>query len=295
MNEMEPLDKYVQQYFDAWNQRDADAVLATFAADGTYCDPASGGRLRGEALKGYMTGLWAAFPDLWFEIASAGAAGPDLMAAQWIMRGTNTGSMMGLPPTGKSVTVSGADFIRVAGGKIQSVDGYFDSRAVPEQLGLQVLVQPKEIGPFTFGNATRGWGGKNVKPGAFSITVLEARSPEEIQAIERKSPGLVEDMLAMKGFLAFVGVTVGSRMMTISAWESAKDPRQMLTGGRHADAMKQFFGTELAAGGFTSVWVPDRINARWVRCGACQRMADHERSAGTCSCGTKLPDPLPYW
>jgi hypothetical protein len=99
----------------------------------------------------------------------------------------------------------------------------------------------------------------------------------------------------MNGFLGFVGVTVGSRMMTISAWESAKDPRQLLTGGVHADAMKKFFGTELAAGGFTSVWVPDRINTRWVRCSGCHRMADHERSAGTCSCGAKLPDPLPYW
>ena len=284
-----------QQYFDAWNRRDADAVLATFTADGTYCDPASGGRLRGEALKGYMNGLWAAFPDLSFEIASKGLAGENLVAAQWIMRGTNTGSMMGLPPTGKSVTVSGADFIRVAGGKIQTVDGYFDSRAVPEQLGLQVLVQPKEIGPFAFGNATRGWGGKNVKPGAFSITVLEARSPEEIQAVERQSQGIVEEMLAMNGFLGFVGVTVGKRMMTITAWESAQGPAATARRRRHAEAMKKFFGTELAAGGFTSVWVPDRINARWVRCGACHRMTDHERSAGTCSCGTKLPEPLPYW
>ena len=71
----------------------------------------------------------------------------------------------------------------------------------------------------------------------------------------------------MNGFLGFVGVTVGKRMMTISAWENAKDPRQLLAGGGHADAMKKFFGTELAAGGFTSVWVPDRINTRWVRCG----------------------------
>jgi len=147
MGEMDAL-TCAQQYFDAWNRRDADAVLAMFAADGTYCDPMSGGRLRGEALKGYMNGLLAAFPDLSFEIASAGLAGDKLVAAQWIMHGTNTGSMMGLPPTGKSVTVSGADFIHVTGGKnqepkIQTVDGYFDSRAVPEQLGLQVLVQPK--------------------------------------------------------------------------------------------------------------------------------------------------------
>jgi len=291
---MNPLE-IAQQYFDAWNRRDAAAVLATFTADGTYCDPASGGRLRGEALKGYITGLWAAFPDLSFEIASQGLAGEQLVAAQWIMHGTNTGSMMGLPPTGKSVTVPGADFIRVVGGKIQMVDGYFDSRAVPEQLGLQVLVQPKEIGPFAFGNANRAWTGKNMKPGAFSITVLEARSPDEIQAVQQQSQAILQEMFAMNGFLGFVGATVGSRMMTISAWENPRDPRQLLAGGAHADAMKKFFGTELAAGGFTSVWVPDRINTRWVRCGGCHRMADHERSAGTCSCGAKLPDPLPYW
>jgi predicted ester cyclase len=47
-----------------------------------------------------VNGLWAAFPDLSFEVASAGEAGPGLVAAQWIMRGTNLGSMMGLPPTG---------------------------------------------------------------------------------------------------------------------------------------------------------------------------------------------------
>jgi steroid delta-isomerase-like uncharacterized protein len=310
MGEMEALEPEVlnacaQQYFDAWNRRDADAVLATFAADGTYCDPTSGGRLRGEALKGYMNGLWAAFPDLSFEIASQGLAGDNLVAAQWIMHGTNTGSMMGLPPTGKSVTVSGADFIRVASGqnqeaKIQTVDGYFDSRAVPEQLGLQVLVQPKEIGPFAFGNATRASAGSNmtgkdVKPGAFSITVLEALSPEEIQAVAGQSQGIVQEMLSMNGFLGWVGVTVGQRMMTVTAWENARDPRQLLAGGAHAEAMKKFFGTELASGGFTSVWVPDRINARWVRCDACHRMTDHERSAGTCSCGKKLPEPLAYW
>ena len=291
---MRPLE-IAQQYFDAWNRRDAAAVLKTFSADGTYCDPASGGRLRGEALAGYMNGLWSAFPDLSFEISSAGEAGPDLVVAQWIMRGTNSGSMMGLPPTGKTVVVAGADFIRVADGKIQTVDGYFDSRAVPDQLGLQVLVQPKELGPFVFGNSTRSWSGKNTRPGAFSITVLEARSPEEIQAVTRQSAGVVGEMQAMKGFLGFVGVTVGPRMMTVSAWEDPKDPRQLLAGGAHADSMKAFFGTELASGGFTSVWVPERINTRWVRCGACHRMADHERSAGTCSCGKKLPEPLAYW
>ena len=187
MSEMDALERCAQ-YFDAWNRRHADAVLATFNAEGTYCDPASGGRLRGEALKGYMVGLWSAFPDLSFEIASKGLVGENLVAAQWTMRGINTGSMMGLPPTGKSVTVTGADFILISGGKIQTVDGYFDSRAVPEQLGLQVLVQPKELGPFAFGNATRASNGKNMKPGAFSITVLESRSPGRLGSWSSNPP-----------------------------------------------------------------------------------------------------------
>lgn len=284
-----------QRYFDAWNLRDAEAVLSTFADGGTYCDPSSGGRLKGEALAGYMNGLWAAFPDLSFEITSAGETTPGLVAAQWIMRGTNSGSMMGLPPTGKAVTLSGADFIRVTNGKIETVDGYFDTRALPEQLGLQVVVQPRELGPFAFGTSTRAWAGSSARPGAYSITVLSARSAQEAAAVMEQSRKVTQEMLSMKGFLGFVGVTVADRMMTVSAWESPSDPQQLLRGGQHSTAMKLFFGPEIAAGGVTSVWVPDHIGARWSRCPSCAKMTDHERSGGTCSCGSRLPDPLPYW
>jgi steroid delta-isomerase-like uncharacterized protein len=284
-----------RHYFDAWNSRDAAAALTTFSEAGTYSDPSTGGRLRGEALAGYMNGLWAAFPDLSFEIVSVGEAGPGLVAAQWLMRGTNAGSMMGLPPTGKAVTLAGADFIRVANGKIETVDGYFDTRVLPEQLGLQVVLQPKELGPFTFGTAVRVWGGKNAKPGAYSITALQARSAEDAAGVTEQSRQISMELLSMKGFLGNVGVTVGDRMLTITAWENPGDPRQLLQGGQHAAAMKMFLGTELAAGGVTSVWAPHHIGARWARCIACLKMMDHERSSGSCSCGSRLPDPLPYW
>ena len=96
-----------QRYLDGWTRRDADAVLATLTPDGTYEDPSSRGPVSGEAFRGYMAGLWAAFPDLTFSTESIGEMGPDLVAAQWVMTGTNTGSMMGLPPTGKSVSLRG--------------------------------------------------------------------------------------------------------------------------------------------------------------------------------------------
>lgn len=289
-----PLD-IAQRYFSAWNRRDAAAVLETMGPGGTYSDPTTGGPLSGEAFRTYMNRLFAAFPDLSFEIASAGLAAPDLVAAQWIMRGTNAGSMMGLPPTGKPVVLHGADFIRIADGRIRSVDGYFDSRAVPEQIGLQVVVQPKAIGPFTFGIATRAWGGSAAKPGAFSITALQSRHAADEEAVREQSRQIAAEMLSMKGFIGFLGVTVGDRMLTISAWEEPGDPRQLMRGGQHGEAMKKFFGGELGAAAYTSVFVPERINTMWVRCTGCQKMNDYAARRGTCGCGAALPQPLAYW
>jgi steroid delta-isomerase-like uncharacterized protein len=284
-----------QRYFDAWNRRDASAVLETMGPGGTYSDPQTGGPLSGEPFRDYMNRLFSGFPDVSFELASAGLLAPDFVAAQWIMRGTNTGPMMGLAPTGKPVVVQGADFIRVADGKIGSVEGYFDSRAIPDQLGLQVLVQPKAIGPFTFGRAVRTWGGSTVKPGAFSITALRARDAADEAAVGERSRQIAAELLSVKGFIGLVTAVVGDRMLTISAWEHPEDPRQLMKGGLHADAMKRFFGPELGGGGYTAVFVPERINAMWVRCEGCQKMVDYAAKQGTCACGAALPQPMAYW
>ncbi len=135
-----------QLYFDAWNQRDAAAIVATFADGGTYADPTTPGPLTGAAIGAYAEGLWSAFPDLSFEILSSVQNGDGLLSAEWFMNGTNTGSMSGLPPAGLSVALHGADFIRIEGNKIRSVQGYFDSGGVPRALGLDVIVQPHAIG-----------------------------------------------------------------------------------------------------------------------------------------------------
>jgi steroid delta-isomerase-like uncharacterized protein len=286
-----------QQYFDAWNRHDPAAVLATMAEGGTYADPGTGGPISGQAFAAYMQGFFASFPDVSFSIASTGLAAPDLVAAQWIMRGTNHGSMMGLPPTGKSVELLGADFIRVADGKISSVQGYFDSRSVPEQLGLQVVVQPKAIGPFTFGTAVRTWGGSQATPGAFSVTALRARDAADAAGVATMGRQIATELLGMKGFIGLVTATVGERMLTISAWEHPDDPKQVTKGGTHGAAMKRFWGTAdtLGGGGYTAVCVPERINVMWVRCPSCEKMADHAARQGTCACGAALPDPIPYW
>jgi steroid delta-isomerase-like uncharacterized protein len=291
---MQPVD-VARHYFNAWNRHDPTAILATFAEGGSYSDPTTGGALRGEAIAAYAGGLFAVFPDLSFEIVSAGATDPRTVAAQWVMRGTQSGPMSGLPPSGRAIELPGSDFIVVEGDRIRSVQGYFDQKAFLEQLGLQVIAQPFSIGPAVFGTSSYVPFRSHVKPGAFSLTALQVRSDEEVTQVREISRQITREMAQMPGALSFMGVVIGHRMYTIAAWEDAEQPRQLLMGGAHKEAMAKFFGPEISSGGQTSVWIPERLNALWVRCPACGRMANADAPGGRCRCGEALPEPPPYW
>jgi steroid delta-isomerase-like uncharacterized protein len=285
----------VRRYSQAWIDRDADAILASFGDGGTYQDPATGGPISGEALRAYVEGLWSAFPDLTFAEESIGEIGPDRVASQWVMRGTNTGSLMGLPPTGLPVELRGADVIELDDGRIRSVTGYFDSAQMPRQLGLDVIVQPKELGPFKFGIVGGVQTGKTMEPGAFAITCLHARDEQSAQQIKDASAAAWVDMLGMDGFIGGIGAFIGNRGMTISAWETPEAPRQLLrSSDAHTAAMKEFYDGSLARHGFTSVWTKQRMNPI-VRCDSCGTMNRDPEGERACSCGATLPDAVPFW
>ena len=280
------------RYFDAWNRRDPEAIAAVFADGGTYTDPLVPDGIGPAATAGYAGGLFTAFPDLAFEIESSGTRPDGSVAAQWIMTGTNDGPFQGLPPSGRAVRLPGADVIAVAGDRVRSVVGYFDSAVIPRQLGMQVVVQPARVGPYEFG-VTTYVSASAAEPGAVSLTVLEARSPEEIEEIRDRSRDVVTDLLAAPGFISWLGVVVGERMFTITAWEGPDDPAQLRESPAHAEAMRLFFGPELGRGGQTGVWAPHRLNGMWARCDACGRMVQPDAD-GRCACGAELSQPR-YW
>ena len=279
-----------QRYFDAWNAHDGDAIAATFADGGTYSDPVVS-KLDGRATAQYANGLFATFPDLTFDLSPIGLTGDGIVAAQWLMRGTNTAPFQGLPPTGKEITVPGADFIRLGAEGIESVEGYFDTRALPEQLGLDVIVQPSAIGPFAFGTSAYAASGNGNVPGAFSLTVLEARSEDEKAEVRERSREIVQQLLAMPGFISWVGAVIGNRLYTITAWDSAEAVKQLRKSDAHADAIRRFWA-DLGMGGQTGVWTVDHLNGRLVRCGGCGAMV---RAAETCNCGAPLPAAPAWW
>jgi len=208
-----------RKYLDAWNAHDADAIIKTFAADGTYHDPTTG-EISGDAIGINAKRLWEAFPDLSFEVVTLAAAGAGRVVAEWIMQGTNTAAFQGLPATGRTISLPGVDVIEIGANGIKAVKGYFDTRAIPDQLGLQVLVQPLKVGPFSFGNSIGVQSGKKTKPGAFAITTIwntDAQT-EEIRALTRAT---ATEMLRMDGFIGASFFTV----ITGITWSACCTPR----------------------------------------------------------------------
>ena len=91
--------------------------------------------------------------------------------------------------------------------------------------------------------------------------MLEARSDEEVKQIGEISREIVDEMLKMHGFIGWTGIVIGHRMMTVTAWETPEDSRQMQSGGSHPEGVRKFLGPELASGGMTSVWSSGRFTA----------------------------------
>lgn len=284
-----------QNYFAAWNCHDPPAIVALFSEGGTYRDPVVASELTGSAIADYAGGLFMAFPDLTFEVVSAAPTEGGTVAAQWRMRGTNTGSFAGTPPTGRTVALPGADFITMEAERIRSVQGYFDQKTFVEQVGLQVIVQPYFLGALAFGSSVRMESGKRTKPGAVSLTWMQVRSDEEAQEVRERSVRVIEEMAKMPGFISYASFAVGQRLCTVTAWEDPESPQQLLRGGAHKEAVERTLGPDFSIAFQTGVWVPHHLNSMWVRCTACGRMTDFERWAGQCQCGQPLPEPPPYW
>lgn len=285
-----------EAYVDAWNRHDPDEIVAQFSEGGTYSDPATEGELTGRGIGMYAQRLFDAFPDLAFEIEQFDVVDDSTVSFQWTMQGTNTGSFRGGPPTRRTITLPGADFLTTDGNGIRSVRGYFDQRTLVDQLGFEVLVQPTTAGPFSFGNSVSVGTGKDTTPGAFSLTRISVRSEEEIEEVSQYARQILQEMMAMPGFLSAVNSRAGNRMYTVTAWEDSEGPRRMMHTGTHREAMTRFFGPAFSAGGVTSVWTPERINTVWVRCPACDHMADSARPDRTCGeCGEPLPETAAFW
>ncbi len=73
--------------------------------------------------------------DLWITHHQIIAEG-DLVMVRWQSGGTQTGEMLGIPPTGKTTNVTGVDLFRIADGKITELWQEWDVMQYMQQLGV---------------------------------------------------------------------------------------------------------------------------------------------------------------
>ncbi len=283
-----------RRYVDAWNARDTGQLAASFRAGGTYQDPNTGGAIGTDALAGYAEGLFAAFPDLRFEeLDYRESAGGQIVFA-WMMRGTNRGSLRGLPPTGKSIALPGVDLIEVCDDGVRRVQGFFDRQALMEQLGLQVVAQPHAVGPVRFGVCTQVRSGSQAPPGAVALTMIDARSDAEVQQIRDVSRRIMSELAGMPGFLSFQGAVVGRRLTTVTLWESRDAARRLMREANHKHAAADMFGGSVGGAFHASIWGLERMGELWVRCAGCGALRN-ARTAPECGCGAPAEERPAFW
>ena len=286
----------VEPYFDAWNARDPEAVAAAFAEGGTFTDPTvTGPPISGIAITDHARALLTAFPGLSFEILGGQPADGGQVITQWLLHGTNTGMWNGQPPTGRPLAMRGVNVFTFTAGKITSVEGYFDRQAMAEQLGFQMRPLPTMAGPFQFGYAVRASTGSSTIPGAFSLTWIDARSEQEAEEIKLTAAVVAVELAQEPGFLSWVGIEIGSRLYTITAWESQDAVRAVMRNSTHLAAVKRFLTEDFGAAGSTGVWSAHHLGAIRVRCPACARLTHSTQSSRHCACGEPLPQAPEYW
>jgi len=88
-----------------------------------------------EEYKGFITLYRTAFPDLQMTIVDSIAEG-DKVVNRWTATGTHKGELMGIPPTGKQIEVTGTYTARIVGGKIVEEWGNMDALGMMQQLGV---------------------------------------------------------------------------------------------------------------------------------------------------------------
>jgi predicted ester cyclase len=136
MNSEQLKAKLIDAFMDAFdngNLSALDTICAPNMVDhSTAAAPGQPNDLEGfkKRVNGHRVGM----PDLRFSITNMIIEG-DLLAFQWEMSGTHTGTYMGRPPSGNSIRIVGMNLERLENRKIVEHWSYPDKLAALQQIG----------------------------------------------------------------------------------------------------------------------------------------------------------------
>jgi len=111
----------------------ADEVLAANFVDHTHPNRIPGPESVKQEVKAFRDG----FPDARITIEQMIGEG-DTVVFRFVLRGTHLGTFAGFPPTGKEDVLTGADFVRIADGKIVELWSIQETLSWDQQLGFKI-------------------------------------------------------------------------------------------------------------------------------------------------------------
>ncbi len=125
-----------RRFYDRINSGDLDAVIELLADDFVDHEEMPGIASGREGVRQLFTMFQTAFPDMRWEAQDVLADG-DKVAVRVRVTGTNQGELMGMPASGRSVSVQVIDIIRFGDdGLVHEHWGVFDMMGMMQQLGV---------------------------------------------------------------------------------------------------------------------------------------------------------------
>jgi steroid delta-isomerase-like uncharacterized protein len=110
----------------------AEIVAPNFANHDPSTPPLPAGP---EGYKQLLATYRGIYPDIHMTVDDLIAEG-DKVVCRWTARGTNTGPLMGMPPTGKQATVTGISVLTITKGQVVEQRTNWDALGMLQQLGV---------------------------------------------------------------------------------------------------------------------------------------------------------------
>jgi len=125
------LERFVEEVINQGRYEAADELVEENFVE---LDPLPGQQQGREGLKGVIRMLRNAFPDIHWVVEETIAAG-DKVVSRFKWTGTHGGDFLGIPATGRRVTVPGVVIDRLKDGKMADSRILMDTMAMMQQLG----------------------------------------------------------------------------------------------------------------------------------------------------------------
>ena len=133
------MNRFVEEVI---NQKNLDAADELVAEDFVELDPFPGQEQGREGLKQVLAAFFAGFPALDWVIEEQIAEG-DKVVSRFRWHGTHEGEFLGIPATGRQITVKGVVIDRVVDGKEAESRILMDTLGMMQQLG--VVPAPEQV------------------------------------------------------------------------------------------------------------------------------------------------------